>query len=410
MRFSVEWLGEGISKSPELRATASTFAIEVADTNISAFVDRVANLAYGAPTIPAYIVAETFARNWWRITAGRDNMFSLRKARLGYALPDLVIKTDGVYARCIVEPYSYDNPPLSFFSSATDEYPIQKLESEMRGIIELVLEKLGRDGVPDSILAERWDDIIASINDDDELAFCEGAGALGVEPYTCTDAEAHAIDVVATRLDGDAYTEFLASQTTSTVHESLTWIENNAKQKKDATILEIPEVAEVQVAAQIRPAWDLGYSAAKKFRKHLGIKDSARFRSPHSVAKLFGNSAFEMGEGRAPRIRAAVYKDGKSRFVLADITAAHAKTFALVRAIGDHTIFKADEVNPITDSESYRQATGRAFAAQFLAPADSVHEAYKNGYSRDEIAASFGVSPEVVFWQLENAGRIAVAT
>lgn len=407
MKFSVEWFPEGVSASRELRATASAIRLVLGDSNVSAFVDRATNLAYAAPAVPAYIIAEAFARNWWRITAGRDTIFRLRKARLGYAIPDLTIRTNGVHAQCEASPYSYDNPPISFFESGSEEIDIQSLESSMRDIVESVLEKLRRANITDSPLSERWDDINRSMADDDERAFCEGAGALGVEPYTCTDAEAHAIEISAKVLNGDAYNEFLASQSATSVQVSLSWLKLHSKMREKTTILEVPKLDEPVRRTTARHAWEIGYSTAKTFRKKLGVKDSQKFRSAHSVAKLFGNPQFEAVDDRAPAIRAAVYTNGKTHFVLSALRAAEAKTFALARAIGDRVIFTEDAINLITDSESYRQAAGRAFAAEFLAPSEKVQETHLSGYAKDEIAAEFGVSTEVVHWQLENAPRIA---
>ena len=66
---------------------------------------------------------------------------------------------------------------------------------------------------------------------------------------------------------------------------------------------------------------------------------------------------------------------------------------------------------PITELRSaYRQAAGRAFAAEFLAPSDEI-EAMR-GDKRDivTIANEFSVSQQVIEYQITNRRRILAST
>ena len=53
-----------------------------------------------------------------------------------------------------------------------------------------------------------------------------------------------------------------------------------------------------------------------------------------------------------------------------------------------------------------RQATGRAFAAEFLAPVDSVVDMFEDRYDEEEIADEFDVSSYVIEDQIRNQNRI----
>ena len=64
-------------------------------------------------------------------------------------------------------------------------------------------------------------------------------------------------------------------------------------------------------------------------------------------------------------------------------------------------------VNRLHQAE--RQAAGRAFAAEFLAPVESVLRMIESGLDDEEIAGSFDVSPQVIAWQIENRERIREA-
>ena len=64
---------------------------------------------------------------------------------------------------------------------------------------------------------------------------------------------------------------------------------------------------------------------------------------------------------------------------------------------------------PTQKSRTQRQAAGRAFAAEFLAPVESVLDMVESGLDDDEIAGSFHVSPQVIARQIENRDRIREA-
>lgn len=59
--------------------------------------------------------------------------------------------------------------------------------------------------------------------------------------------------------------------------------------------------------------------------------------------------------------------------------------------------------------EASRQACGRAFAAEFLAPIEEIASMRADGRDTDAIADEFGVSSWLVERQEENAGRIRQA-
>lgn len=90
--------------------------------------------------------------------------------------------------------------------------------------------------------------------------------------------------------------------------------------------------------------------------------------------------------------------------------ARQAERFAFARAIGDVVCFRdtpRSVVNGLHQAE--RQAASRAFAAEFLAPVESVLDMVDSGCDVDEISGSFDVSPQVIARQIENQDRIREA-
>ena len=86
------------------------------------------------------------------------------------------------------------------------------------------------------------------------------------------------------------------------------------------------------------------------------------------------------------------------------------ENFNLARAIGDAVCFPDQGVSVVNGLHgAERQAAGRAFAAEFLAPVDVVWGMAQEGYDIGEIAGRFVVDPRVVQRQIENRRRIEQA-
>lgn len=84
--------------------------------------------------------------------------------------------------------------------------------------------------------------------------------------------------------------------------------------------------------------------------------------------------------------------------------------FAFTRAIGDVVCFPGTARSVVNDlHEADRQAAGRAFAAEFIAPIDEILSMREDGADLTAIAGELNVSSEVIERQLENRERIRAA-
>src|SRR5438128_2178237 len=122
-------------------------------------------------------------------------------------------------------------------------------------------------------LQDRWSLIQASLADEEERAFCEAAGALGIDPYLCDEGEAQAIEQAAKYFDDEALLEFLASQHGQKPVNALRWLAAAEMQLGDKAAL--PYIADI--AGNLRPQkekmpfrashpWQLGYRLAEQCR------------------------------------------------------------------------------------------------------------------------------------------------
>jgi hypothetical protein len=159
--------------------------------------------------------------------------------------------------------------------------------------------------------------------------------------------------------------------------------------------------------------WALGYRRARGVREALGLRQSDRIRTDKALARKLGAAVnFEPAPG-VDGIRALrSYTTGDDVFIhLRDhgrsAQARVAQLFSFARAVGDVACFPIAERSPVNELHSaYRQAAGRAFGAEFLAPIDEIRSMHKDGHDIVTIADELSVSTTVIERQLENANRI----
>ncbi|HEX4081271.1 MAG TPA: hypothetical protein VHX61_20600 [Rhizomicrobium sp.] len=417
MGFSVEWQDPGVSSSSELRATFCLLGIDVGGSCVSRFFDERYSRAHDRIAMPAYPPAQGIARFWWPLMAGRSGIFLLRRFRDGFALPDVRFEPDGRFVDIQVEPFEYENPHVTFVRRARERIGVDEFQRNMAEFVESVIEKLSDSKVKNTWLEERWSHIQDSLEDDEERLFCEAAGAAGIDPYTCTDAEAGSIEAVGEFFEGDALQEFLASQKNQHTAETLDWLRSAEAQVGDNAAL--PDIADLKkgvqekgaapVSASERP-WKIGYAIADQCRKAINLREDRIFGDVTDIAKLFGARNFHIASGRIPGLRAEVRNGGHApKVIVAELPDPRGQNFAMMRAIGDYLAFDLRERAPITDTYSYRQAVGRAFAVEMLAPAETILEMERTGMKADEIAARRNVSEDAIAHHLENHRALQTA-
>ena len=303
-----------------------------------------------------------------------------------------------------------------------EEMPRKDAEAALSRFIEDVVERVADGGVRSSEVALRWKRVSRSRTDPDEQEFCEAAGALGVDPYAIDEQDIRLIGKAHEYLRGEPLIEFLAGAALGERSESsLDWVTQvESRPQKEAALPGLDEAADqigpsLQRRADDRP-WRLGYRAAWAFRDVV-FAPHDRFISLDRIAKEMGSRTFR-AVPIPDRIRALVSRgDGVVRIHLHDHrydareqAASRRDKFAFARAIGDALCFRDEPRSIVNDLEAAeRQATGRAFAGQLLAPLDQVLAMDEEHLARDEIADEFEVSSRVIEHQLENQDRIREA-
>lgn len=416
MRISADWQDHALNAAPEEAATVADVKLFVADRNVTQHL--LARRVSDEITIPLYTIAEVLAYTWWSIFGARDREVSIADHCSGLQIPDIRLSFDGVSARCLVSTARQaadERRSIRYIVSAEELLDRADAERRLIHLIDTVLRRLNDRDLPETSAAVRWKRVLESRADPDEAAFCEAAGALGRDPYQIDDADALLIEQSAALFSGEALLEFLAGIGANGRErrrpDQLTWME--AAEARSSDLARVPRLSAVARSLDVdralpRRAWAHGYRRARDFRREIDLGGSGRVWTVAELAqRLDASRAF----APAPTVNGlrALRSDhgGDVHIHLRETGREEANLFGFARACGDVVCFPAPGRSVINDLQSaYRQAAGRAFAAEFLAPIDEIRSMQADGYDRLAMAGERGVSTGVIDRQIENAGRI----
>jgi hypothetical protein len=415
VRYSAEWRDDAPNVAPEERHTVADFRLWLDQRNVAMHL-RGSN-SFDYLTISLYSLAEGLAHDWWSLFGGRDREVSLIAHRSGYAVPDIRLKFDGAVFEIAAHQRTYLNPDVRFWAGLGEVMSREQAEAEIGGFVEFVLQRLASKGVRDTSAALRWARVRESRATPAEAQFCESAGALGLDPYQIQDSDADLIERAASIFEGEPLSEFLAGAKEFRPAPLLEWLKAVERRPPNtSTIGDLREVAsataEQSPARVLERGWSLGYRRARAMRRALDLGTGDRFPSFKDLARRLGASeSYDLAASvdgiRALRsdhndeISIHIRNHGYSE----EAFASHLFTFA--RAIGDVACFPEHAKAPINELRSAnRQAAGRAFAAEFLAPIDEIESMRQDGHDVVSMADEFAVSTVVIERQIENSERI----
>ncbi|MDG4883050.1 hypothetical protein [Mesorhizobium sp. WSM4884] len=414
MKHSIEWQNEAVNAAPEERATVGDVRIFLNEKNVTLHILQ--NVTSDSVTVALYGLINGLVHDWWAIFGGRDREISLRKYRAGYLIPDIRLNFDGLAFEISAHQSIYTDPDLRFWGGPREVLSQEEGKAWLSSLIEDVLARLEDRGVRETGAALRWHRVQSSYQSG-ELAFCEAAGALGLDPYQIADGTADFIERAEAIFERESLVEFTSGSADIDQSRLIAWVDRMMRMKGLSYRLSelrpiVNKVSKDVPLVPGQPAWVVGYRRARAVRIELGLKQHHRFSSFIDLARLLGSNKNYM---LAPKVDgiSALRREAQNDIHIhirnhGDFNGASAThLFALARAIGDAACFPEPQTSPINRlRDAYRQAAGRAFAAEFLAPIEEIRS--MQGDERDEysIANEFGVSPMVIEHQIENRERI----
>jgi hypothetical protein len=428
LKIDFEWLDPLAARGAELRATWARLYIAVDEIPLTRVFDQSSKTMRDAVYLPLYPFAEWLVEQWWSLwteprpssvpgRAGYDSRHSFVHAREGYALPPVRIEPAGSVT--LVSWFSEKLPSSGLEFPGQGEAWLQNglLKDRFSSLVEAVVSRLKTSGITESRLQQEWAAIQAA--DPEEKAFCESAGALGLDPYDLEDDQREAIEKIGNALPGEIVGEFFSAARSDTsdlrldAKEVETAIERTEKSR--ATLAPLKQLrSSIVTSADSSDAtpWKQGYAFARKLRARLGLNGSP-LKSMESLRSALGLSKTDLdtalGKFSSRTIPFAalmgVNRGESPAFVLRPARPAAAR-FHFCRALFEYLHAPGKRRALITDANTEQQKRNRAFAAEMLAPADTLRELIRapvvTWERAEELANEFGVSTYVIVHQMDN--------
>lgn len=418
VRFRFDWVDAAPSPDAAARRTMAKLSIEADGAAVTSVLDR-RNQEYREHVVtPLLHVAEWLVGNWWHIwyevedssdrqRSGFESRHNLAFAGNGFVLPHLWMVPTAGRINLEWKRWKPQHARVEFIDEAKTSVDREELEPEFRTLIEAVLERLRNWGGGDAaaeFLGGTWK-AIQSL-DADERDFCRAAALLGIDPFDVADSTAGAIAEFWENTEPAIREEALASAGEDSLPRVSRWL-NDARATLEETGNETnwADIRRAMPAGLAEPPWKRGYALAGAVRDHLRIGEG-RFDFESN-----GSPAVRHWEITPPvnRIQGLVAANAP-----ACVTAPKGETgkrFLLARALGDYMGRSQPDPGILSSLLTDRQAQSRAFAAEFLAPAESLRERLGGEFPDeeriDDLGQEFGVSGEVIRRQIENHGLAA---
>ena len=412
VRFRFGWVDAGPSPDILAQSTMATLSVEAGGTTVTSVLDRGNRIYSNEVIVPLFSVAEWLVTNWWHIwyeiedTGEQRPDFASRHnlafAADGFVLPSLTMTAASGRMQLRWAAYKPLHARIEFVDGGSERVARDELETEFRNLIDAVIERL--HGRPDTApaaddLARNW----YAINglDADEIEFSRAAALLGIDPFDVPAQVAAAIVAFWERADPSVRDDALASATEDSLARVSAWLDSAIEALAGTTnATDWPEIRQALPAMATTEPWERGYTLARATRDRIGA-NSGRIDILHQGPLAIPHSPTEPPSSR---IHGLVATDTP-----ACVTVPRGQTdtrFLIARALGEYLGRAVPGPGLLSSLSTDSQAQSRAFAAEFLAPAEALRQRI-TGVSvdpeqADDLAQEFGVSSELIRRQIQN--------
>jgi hypothetical protein len=423
--LNFEWIDPAEARGAELRATWARLEILLDEIVITRVIDFESRGVRSSVFLPLYPLAEWLATHWWFLfyeveTLGRstsdqyDSRHDLRYGAEGFALPSLMIQPLGEQIKLEWQRVRLDAQNLEFTESGSAHVFARDLRQTLFDFIVAVLKRLHEMGIEGTLLEEEWRSI--QTVDSEERDFCSAVASLGLDPYTLDEGQQQKILDVSKSLPASLLGDFFAVADFSILPLQVSQVLDalESSRNNNANLMSLKSLKEDLACAKRPqgPPWRQGYQIAYDLRRKLNL-NGEKLSSFPLLAKAL--------QVLPRQLDAAILKVNALPGSLDALGATNARQspgfavserreeavrFAFCRALFEYLTIPAGQPLIVTRARSERQKRSRAFAAEFLVPADLLRKALPGPIIGDEdidaLAADFGVSPSVIRHQIEN--------
>jgi hypothetical protein len=346
----------------------------------------------------------------------------LRSAESGLFLPRLSIWNNGRFlgANWVADAdNSYLTMPGTFLYGSLAAIDVHEGEDALRSFVGTVLRWIEDSDDPRAVrLRDNWQTIVNA--DPEEVAFCQAAGRMGLDPYDMSSWSAglvELLEMLSAANPPPIVTDFLSSAAAEDATPLWNWVDQVQQAGKLGPATKPPPLP---LEPDVYAGGQAGVTAAHRLRQQLGI--ATPLSSVEDVANEIGLGPIVFEDyDHLPRgsIRAAVgwQAGGKAVVLGPKPSSTESQRFLLARALFHATFICQRGARLITRSHDWDQQASRGFAAELLAPRAALAAAIPADLDEDEqadaisgLAETYRVHPELIRRQLQNAVRLGIQT
>lgn len=425
----LSWL-DGFYGPEEIRRTAAQLQITIGGKNATRVEDEWSQSVQQSVRVPVYPLALWLASSWWRLRwepapfrnavhgVSWRMAHEMPAAGHGYLWPLLTFDSDGESVQVECRPSDAPSPgPVRYLEKQPASVKGSHYERVIDEFIRLTLARLDAVGLANTHLHELWSEIRREREDPDLTAVRKLEAQLGYEPDEAPDgllkrlaglsatAGAMAVAEIATLCAGVP-----ADRTVAEIGRIEAFAEEAGA---DGRISSPPGLSRKSVdngRSTLLP-WQRGWRLASETRRAFGFGGGPL--TDEKVAGMLGLPEASLKAplaGKAPLGLAVRGRRSDKVKILFHKWNRPGLRFEAARLFADHILTPLSEIwLPATDTRTARQKVQRAFAAELLCPIEDLKGLLDGDYSPQSIDAAiedFGVSVQVVEWQLTNHGLV----
>ena len=421
MSFDLEYEWADVAHSPDeiVHRTMAKLEIRVNGSLVTAVRDREHKRERDHVLVPLHHVAEWLVSNWHHLLyepensngpqrPGFESRHNMAFAGDGFILPPLVMApTDGA----TVMRWARSKPrfaEIEFTRFGEERVPTEEMESVCSSLIEDVLGRMRHHNLPMETLEDAWQGVQAL--DEGERDFARAAALLGVDPFDLADELADGIvelwQGVPASLREDSLGAVANADSLPAVRR---WVERSLEVLDQQDERSVATSGWAALRDSVLPStssipWKRGYDLAQNFLREV-VGDSSR--DPNALgAKL--EIPYRRMHAVSNRLQGMVATGSPA--CVGTVTSETSRRFLQARSIGAFLSSSVRGPSLLSTLATDFQAFTRAFAAEFLAPAEQLRARIRGGRtSVAALAREFRVSPLVISHQIENH-RLGFAT
>jgi hypothetical protein len=410
-----EAAGQGTA---EVLASTGRLRLQVGDINLTEHEDTFTRTIRQEVLVSAYPLALWLAANWWRLLHEPRPRERLRPstewrlahewpaANAGTIWPAVVLASEGdtiQFQASIAAGSSQQSVRYLNTLQVPISIPREQVEAVLDGFINSVLGRLDAwDGIETELL-DLWQELKDERRDEESSSYRRLEACLGFDPDDAPEALMEQAMRLAETMGPQTFNEIapLYGRSAQGQVPGLQQFQQLLESPALEARLQVFEDV-LQKPIQSHAPWRRAQQLAHALRQHLGLSNEPI--STALLCDLFGLTPQAFESTLPPRRQPiAVAVPGPTGQIALHLRKFYkpARRFELARFLGDALVTgsRTESWYVSSDIPTYRQKVQRAFAAEFLCPAEGALEQLSGDYSEPavgQVAERFGVSPEIV--------------